>query len=47
MSEPLPRRVAVIGAGTMGAGIGLSFALAGATTSVVSRSETTLAGGLN
>jgi len=43
MSEPLPRRVAVIGAGTMGAGIGLSFALAGATTSVVSRSETTLA----
>jgi 3-hydroxybutyryl-CoA dehydrogenase len=40
--ERLPRRVAVIGAGTMGAGIGLAFALAGASSAVVSRTQATL-----
>ena len=40
--EALPPRVAVIGAGTMGAGIALAFALAGAGAGAVSRSEATL-----
>ena len=40
--EALLPRVAVIGAGTMGAGIALAFALAGTSAGVVSRREATL-----
>jgi 3-hydroxybutyryl-CoA dehydrogenase len=43
MTEAPPRRVAVIGAGTMGSGIALSFALAGSDVVLISRSPRTLA----
>jgi 3-hydroxybutyryl-CoA dehydrogenase len=43
MSEALPGRVAIVGAGTMGSGIALTFALAGCAVGLVARREATLA----
>ena len=40
----LPRRVVVVGAGTMGARIALSFAMAGADVCATSRREASLRG---
>src|SRR5215475_11972838 len=42
-SRTLPDAVAVVGAGTMGSGIGLSFALAGCEVRMMSRRESSLA----
>jgi 3-hydroxybutyryl-CoA dehydrogenase len=42
VSQPLPRAVAVVGAGTMGGGIALSFALAGCSVRLMARRDTSL-----